>query len=294
MYHPCYCEENVWHLANKRIQERGATTTGSGEAHCEAEVPRETSRRKHAPVDYVVFISNENQTVAFWSSSATEEDVIVWDYHVIFISVGGDGDGGPADTGTEAQNSVSVWDHDTRLCPRHVPCRDLDQYLRRTFRIGDGGGGNGSFEPLFRLVPAEFFREDFYSDRSHMRVHKKNPSTRGDGDVSGGSDVQWSSPPPPWNCILGGWEQRLRHDTGGQDACENVGADISPMEKKLSAEENRDENCTPSNRSNLMDYVRMKKSRSGCAGGGSTGIVCDLERRGKIFTLSELRDFFDC
>lgn len=60
-YAPCYCEENIWHLA--------------------ADPRLEEGRR------WVVFISNRQKSCAFWCHRAAEEEgsPVLWDYHVVLL-----------------------------------------------------------------------------------------------------------------------------------------------------------------------------------------------------------------
>lgn len=87
-YHPFYCEENVWRLAQR--PEMAA-------ARCE-----------------VVFVLGpaavREARVACWYQRATEErEAVLWDYHVVLAERAADG--------------VRVWDLDTRLplpCPAAI------------------------------------------------------------------------------------------------------------------------------------------------------------------------------
>lgn len=92
-YWPCYCEENVWHLA------------GDPEIAAKGDV-------------YVAIISNPERQVTLWGhrDAPWPRGPIVWDYHVILLA---------RDTAT----GWEVWDLDTSLgCP--APCGD---YLDVTF-----------------------------------------------------------------------------------------------------------------------------------------------------------------
>ena len=92
-YWPCYCEENVWHLAGE------PGLAGRGDVH-------------------VVFISNPERQVVLWGqrSAPGPRGPIVWDYHVVLLA-----------RGTDA--AWEVWDLDTSLgCP--VPS---GVYLEATF-----------------------------------------------------------------------------------------------------------------------------------------------------------------
>ena len=91
---PCYCEENVWRLAHRRLKNT------------------EIQRQNY----YVMFVSNEKQCVPMCHQLAREDDgPCFWDYHVILL---------------ETTNHTSlVWDMDSRLT---FPC-PLKEYLEETF-----------------------------------------------------------------------------------------------------------------------------------------------------------------
>lgn len=137
-YTHCYCEENIYLLAQKFISDSGV----NGDWNV-----------------YIVFISNDSKTVVLRNQkNAPHEDLpVCWDYHVVLllrnVSIYP-----PSDT----ENCNWVYDFDTRL-PVPVP---LAEYLRQTF--SDQLPEN--FQSLFRLVPGEVYLEYFASDRSHM-VH---------------------------------------------------------------------------------------------------------------------------
>lgn len=97
----------------------------------------------------------------FQQKAAVTGDVsCCWDYHVILICYRA-GEGQP-----------SVYDLDSLL---PYPC-PLDEYLAHSFPYE----WPYPFGPMFRVVPLEWFLDNFGSDRSHMR--DKN------GD--------WNAPPP--------------------------------------------------------------------------------------------------
>ena len=64
-YTPYYCEENIWQMCKKVLQNQ----------------PDELQ------FCFAVFISNENKTIPLWNqiTSETNGEVVVWDYHVIFV-----------------------------------------------------------------------------------------------------------------------------------------------------------------------------------------------------------------
>lgn len=95
---PCYCEENVWRLAYRKLQSKDAVSK-----------------------DYfVVFISNPLKCVPMFHQLAVADPTkpVYWDYHVILISRS-KGD----------NSSVEVFDMDSHL---PFPCH-LDKYLSDVF-----------------------------------------------------------------------------------------------------------------------------------------------------------------
>lgn len=109
---------------------------------------------------FVIFISNPAMQCVFYKQkNGIHGDPVVWDYHVIFLS--------------HAKEWV-VWDLDT-LLPFPCPFQD---YLSGTFP----GPLPEWISPLFKVIPARNYIENFYSDRSHMR------------DLDNG----FTQPPPEW------------------------------------------------------------------------------------------------
>ncbi|KIY66302.1 hypothetical protein CYLTODRAFT_398990 [Cylindrobasidium torrendii FP15055 ss-10] len=120
IYTSCYCEENIYFLAKSFID-------------------HET---------YVVFVSNENKTVAIWNQKrARSPDIpVVWDYHVILV--------------LKTANSSWIYDFDAVNASPIL----LEEYMGRSF-LPDV---LPAFRCLFRVVPSRLFFETFSSDRSHM------------------------------------------------------------------------------------------------------------------------------
>lgn len=174
LYTSCYCEENIYLLAQ----------TFRNQLQHEEEV---------FPWDiYVVFISNDNKTVALWRQKARKE-IVVWDYHVILVlrprlaTCSSDNEDCPVNT---AKHEAWIYDFDTRLA---VPSSagsymaDTFPYLFQTeFELND------QHESLFRVIEANVFLDHFASDRSHMILRK---------DVEG--RIIYSSPPPTYPPICG-------------------------------------------------------------------------------------------
>lgn len=157
VYTSCYCEENVYLLA-QALSSQAATD-------------------ENGPWDlFVVFISNNGKTVALWNQKA-HKDFIIWDYHVILAlcpTTASRRSGTSEDTITDASEAW-VYDFDTRL---PVPCRWQD-YIRGTFpyaldsEIASLLGEN--FHSLFRVIHAAAYLDHFASDRSHMLEDPSDP-----------------------------------------------------------------------------------------------------------------------
>ncbi|KZT74009.1 hypothetical protein DAEQUDRAFT_661282 [Daedalea quercina L-15889] len=169
IYTSCYCEENIYILAQ----------AFASKAEADADWPWQV---------FAVFISNHGKTVALWSQKA-REDVVVWDYHVILVLRSRDHmqskeqDPAQREDGeqqAEAAEDAWVYDFDTRL---PVPSRWID-YVSNTFRyVFDGA--------LFRVVPAAAYLDYFASDRSHMLKH------------AAGIEPYYSNPPPSYAILCG-------------------------------------------------------------------------------------------
>jgi len=115
VYTSCYCEENVYLLAEA------------------------FSARKDADIGwpwdiYIVFISNPGKTVALWQQKA-REDVVVWDYHVVLVLRAQTPSrsevrtrGARADDKSDGTPSQQTWvyDFDTRL---PLPCPWLGESM---------------------------------------------------------------------------------------------------------------------------------------------------------------------
>lgn len=152
---PCYCEENVWRLLVRKLH--------------------------YEPIEaYVVFISNEHQSVAMLNQKAAKRsDIVCWDYHVILLCH--EQETSPDQNGSTTTNDSSivvVYDVDTTLQPFPIP---LAEYLKQSFpsKVPD------MYRPNFRIVRGDIFCDWFSSDRRHMR----------------NGTHQWSATPPPYACI---------------------------------------------------------------------------------------------
>ena len=98
---PCYCEENVWRLAFRKLH--------SQTLDCDS-----------SPVYYVVFVTNPKKCAPMFQQLAAKNPSkpCYWDYHVILISYS-----------EEDNRSAHVFDMDSHL---PYPC-SLELYLARVF-----------------------------------------------------------------------------------------------------------------------------------------------------------------
>ncbi|XP_038666242.1 protein N-terminal glutamine amidohydrolase [Scyliorhinus canicula] len=145
VYTNCYCEENVWKL-------------------CEY-----IKNRRQNPLEewYTVFISNDQKMVPIWSQqSGSDNQPVIWDYHVILLHDCGGQD-------------CEIYDLDTTL-PFPCPC---DTYVKEAFRSEDLI--RPAFRRKMRVIRADLYLKTFASDRSHMK------------DANG----MWRTTPPPYPCI---------------------------------------------------------------------------------------------
>ncbi|GAC72405.1 hypothetical protein PANT_7d00081 [Moesziomyces antarcticus T-34] len=226
-YAACYCEENVYMLA----QHLASQLTRANRAA----INIAQSQKQPAPGQalfvpvwdvHVLFISNAGKTVLLYQQAASKlpsaGSPVIWDYHVVAAvtahlvplhqlavesdatiarpPVFGDGDG---------WSRTWIYDPDSRLARtavtaeggellRPVPKHEYDD---KTFRPGDIAAGviPPHFQPAFRYIAANDFLARFASDRSHMLQ---------DGPVGSGGKV-WSAPPPAWDPIVGAKAAKL-------------------------------------------------------------------------------------
>ena len=168
---PCFCEENVWRLAYRKLH--SAASAGNSQA----------ASSKY----FAVFISNPSKCVCFFHQLANPNPLtpVFWDYHVLLFE--------QQQQRQSANHTTLVWDIDSYL---PYPC-PLADYLDNAFPAlptnqerDDGGLVAHELEqiaPCFRVVPAETFLTHFSCDRSHMWDATKK---------------KWRAPPPTYPAIL--------------------------------------------------------------------------------------------
>ena len=138
---PCYCEENVWRLAFRKLkrQQQGFET---GTQY------------------YVVFVSSHEKLVPMFYQKASEtvnnssDEPVFWDYHVILLE-------------RRENDKAFITDVDTLLTPSPAP---LDHYLDKSFRPDEF---TEEVIPRFRVIEASVFLNFFSSDWEHMRKNGK-------------------------------------------------------------------------------------------------------------------------
>jgi len=130
MYHPNYCEENMWHL-------------------CQSAQFAEWDCR-------VLFITNPLRCCPLWNQKAAPapDKPIFWDYHVVVLA-----------SQSGEKGTWQIWDSDSTLGSPIA----LQEYLTQTFGLGIFlEQVPQRFHPHFRMLSARTYVTTFSSDRSHM------------------------------------------------------------------------------------------------------------------------------
>jgi hypothetical protein len=127
-YTPYFCEENVWWLAQSLIDEGMAP----------------------AQLEVLLFASPGAGVLLRQQRLAPPGELLQWDYHVVLLCRGGDGDGD------------WIFDFDSRLPFPSV----AGDYLRETFP--DQAGLPATLRTRVRRIPAAAYLRRFWSDRKHM------------------------------------------------------------------------------------------------------------------------------
>jgi len=235
---PCYCEENVWRLAYRKLNRPNNNNTNN---------------KSHY---FVVFVSNPSKCVCFFHQRASHHRTkpVFWDYHVLLLERQLQEEGGGG--------SCWIWDMDSYL---PYPCL-LQEYLENTFpsledmcppppavdannntppeiieqvrrqQMQQAEAQLTSISPIFRLIPAATFLSHFSSDRSHMWDAVKK---------------QWSAPPPTYPCIFASSSASSGNGNGSNnhhDSHHNDEGDTTT---------NHGTTTTHTTSSNLMTYVEM-------------------------------------
>jgi N-terminal glutamine amidase len=231
---PCYCEENVWRLLERRRQlhpQRHSSMSTSTSSSSSISTSRPEQHY------YVVFISNENQTVAMLhqkaASNTSEEGFIVWDYHVILLGYAAEQKQSLSDEAEEQEvddtaapsmdanydptnessssNGTSknrsrrniemtmlVYDLDTTLQPYPMPLAD---YLDRSFPSRTGSSTStvrSSTMLMMRKQPPQLYRPQFRIVPAQEFRHYFASDRSHMWNAATG---QYNAPPPPYECI---------------------------------------------------------------------------------------------
>jgi protein N-terminal glutamine amidohydrolase len=97
---------------------------------------------------HVMFITNHNKHIAIYNQLATEPNqAVIWDYHVILI--------------LKIKQSVCVFDFDSRL--------DFPTPINNYFQHSLPDNIKTEYHSQFRMIAADNYLQNFYSDRSHMK-----------------------------------------------------------------------------------------------------------------------------
>lgn len=127
-------------------------------------------------IKQVIFVASRYGICPFAEQRLAGADGLVWwDYHCIGLD-----------------HRQRIWDLDSLLPLPVAAAIWLDRSFAHAAQLPR------PLQPRFRLVPADFFREDFRSNRAHMRS----------------PDGGWLQPPPPWPCIGSGVAHRGLGDGG--------------------------------------------------------------------------------
>lgn len=119
---PCYCEENVWRLACRKLDENNK---------------QQQQQQQDEQSYHVVFVSNKRKCVPMFHQVAAKNDPsntpCCWDYHVILFCTTSSGNrssnGISESAGASSSSETMVLDIDSVL---PYPC-PLEDYLTETF-----------------------------------------------------------------------------------------------------------------------------------------------------------------
>lgn len=143
---PCYCEENVWRLAYRKLH------------HHHHHHNSNNNKNADNGIYYVAFISNPKSCVPMFLQMASADITkpCFWDYHVILLYH------------SQEHSTTRVLDIDS-----HLPYAcSLDTYLHNAFPCSSQWPQE--YMPYFRLVEAKTFLKHFSSDRMHMYDAEKD------------------------------------------------------------------------------------------------------------------------
>ncbi|CAA0812755.1 Protein N-terminal glutamine amidohydrolase [Striga hermonthica] len=131
---PYYCEENVYLLCKKLVED-GVVRSDASDL-------------------YVLFISNEKKQIPLWHQKASHraDGVILWDYHVICVQ-----------RRKESNVPHLVWDLDSSLPFPSPLATYVAETVRPSFQLFS------EYQRVFRILHGPIFLKMFASDRRHMK-----------------------------------------------------------------------------------------------------------------------------
>lgn len=142
-----YCEENVYKLCEKLVQQQHQSN--------------ETTQQSSV---YAVFVTNPQSQVSMQRQqlgirAGDAQGHVLWDYHVWALVI-------EQAEQDKQQTSAQVLDFDTCL-PFPV---SIDEYLTQSFpaHLYTESQGEPHFKPLFRVIEAQHYIAQFSSNREHM------------------------------------------------------------------------------------------------------------------------------
>jgi len=96
----------------------------------------------------ILFLTNKNKQIAIFKQlSAERKQPVIWDYHVILMA--------------KIEQSHYIFDFDTRL----DFITNYEFYIKNCLP----NNINPLYQSQFRIIPAQIYLKQFYSDRSHMK-----------------------------------------------------------------------------------------------------------------------------
>jgi hypothetical protein len=271
---PCYCEENVWRLAYRKL-------------YHEQQKERQTNHRNNNTTTnyFVVFVSNPKGCVPMFQQMASprKDKPVFWDYHVILLSTTTTATTTANNNNRYTQSECRVWDIDSYLS---LPCC-LEDYIQNVFP--NYAHWPQEYAPYFRVVDAFAYLKHFSSDRMHMYDQQTK---------------RWSATPPTYDCII---IMRRQHNVNRAPK-QQQGKHGESSENGSNRKNNTDATKTGfTAASNLKQYMTISDDDVRCRRRNSSGehrhngdneedssssSSSSSQMYGKIYSLSELLERF--
>ncbi|OEU10525.1 hypothetical protein FRACYDRAFT_193868 [Fragilariopsis cylindrus CCMP1102] len=205
---PCYCEENVWRLAYRKIHQQEKKKKQQQEKKQKRQQKKKkittaaatTTTTTTSSFQYhVVFISNPKGCAPlFQQLAASDRDsAVFWDYHDVTEGT---------TTTTVLTKNTLVWDIDSYL---PFPCH-LEDYIEMVFP--NNLDWPKEYAPYFRVIDASIYLRHFSSDRSHMYNSDTNT---------------WNALPPSYDCILQHNENTNSNDDSSNNKDDDGNNDVT-------------------------------------------------------------------